>query len=76
MQVASRVSKQNNCNVQNNKFVDPPGPPRDVRAVDVTKTSCVIQWQEPEFDGGKPISGYYVEKLTGSRWIKVRYLPI
>ena len=50
---------------------DPPGPPKNVKANDVTKTSCTITWSEPEFDGGSPIKGYYVEKLSGTRWIKV-----
>lgn len=42
-----------------------------MEAVDVTKNSCTITWEEPEFDGGSPIKGYYVEKLSGTRWIKV-----
>ena len=55
---------------------DPPGPPKNVKASDVTSESCVITWQPPEFDGGKPISGYYVEKMSGSRWIKVNRKPL
>ena len=54
---------------------DPPGPPKNVKANDVTKTSCTITWSEPEFDGGSPIKGYYVEKLSGTRWIKVNKKP-
>ena len=55
---------------------DPPGPPKHVKVSDVTSESCVITWQPPEFDGGKPISGYYVEKMSGSRWIKVNRKPL
>ena len=55
---------------------DPPGAPRNVEASDVTVESCVITWSPPEFDGGKPISGYYVEKMSGSRWIKVNRKPV
>ena len=50
---------------------DPPEPPRNVKANDITKTSCHLTWEAPEFDGGSPITGYYVEKLSGTRWVKV-----
>lgn len=55
---------------------DPPTPPRNVSAKDVTKSSCTITWNAPEFDGGSPITGYYVEKLSGTRWIKANREPI
>ena len=42
----------------------------------MTKTSCVLTWDAPEFDGGSPITGYYVEKLAGTRWIKVNKKPV
>lgn len=40
---------------------------------DITKNGCKIKWEKPEDDGGKPITGYQVEKLdkaTG-RWVPV-----
>jgi len=49
---------------------DPPGPPEDLKVKDLTKSSCTLVWSPPESDGGSPITGYHVEKLTGTRWIK------
>lgn len=40
---------------------------------DITKNGCKVKWQKPEDDGGKPITGYAVEKLdtaTG-RWVPI-----
>lgn len=40
---------------------------------DVTKNSAKLKWDKPEDDGGKPITGYTVEKLdtaTG-RWVPI-----
>ena len=52
---------------------DPPAPPKNVHIEDVTKTSVTLLWEAPQFDGGSPIKGYYIEKSSGysSRWIKV-----
>jgi len=57
---------------------EPPGPPRRVEVEDLAKSSCTITWRAPEFDGGSPITGYYVERQTAyaSRWIKVNKAPI
>lgn len=40
---------------------------------DVTKNGCKLKWDKPEDDGGKPVTGYQVEKLDKStgRWIPV-----
>ena len=58
-------------------FPDPPGPPVNVQANDITVSSCTLTWEEPEFDGGSPVTGYLVEKQNGysSRWSKVNKNP-
>ena len=55
---------------------DPPGPPEDIKVKDLTKTSCTLTWSPPEFDGGSPVTGYYVERRSGTRWIKVNKKPV
>jgi len=55
-------------------FVGPPGAPRGLEVSDVTTRSCVLKWKPPEFDGGSPVTGYYVESSQRSystRWSKV-----
>lgn len=51
-----------------------PGKPKGpLKVSDVTKNGCKVKWEKPEDDGGKPITGYQVEKLdkaTG-RWVPV-----
>ncbi|XP_047102318.1 twitchin isoform X3 [Schistocerca piceifrons] len=51
----------------------PSKPKGPLKVSDVTKNSCKLKWEKPEDDGGKPITGYVVEKLdkeTG-RWVPV-----
>ena len=48
----------------------------DFKADDISKTSCTLNWQPPENDGGSPITGYTVERLSGTRWVKVNKKPI
>ena len=53
---------------------EPPGPPKKLAASDVARTSCVLTWKAPEFDGGSPVTGYYIEALQGefsTRWSRV-----
>ena len=39
---------------------------------DVSATSCKLAWKPPDSDGGSPITGYVVERRTGSRWIQLK----
>ena len=59
-------------------FPEPPGPPRKVQVDDITKSSCTLTWKAPEFDGGSPVTGYYVERQQAyaARWIKVNRVPV
>ncbi|XP_013148822.1 PREDICTED: twitchin isoform X2 [Papilio polytes] len=48
----------------------PTGP---LKVTDVTKNGCKLAWKKPEDDGGKPVTGYVVEKLNKAtgRWVPV-----
>ena len=46
---------------------EPPGPPRKLEVDEVGKSSCALTWKAPEFDGGSPITGYYVERKQVSQ---------
>lgn len=37
-----------------------------------------VNWEEPKYDGGSPITGYFVEKkeTTSKRWSRVTREPI
>ncbi|ELT96017.1 hypothetical protein CAPTEDRAFT_139759 [Capitella teleta] len=56
----------------------PPNPPINVMVNDVTKTSAMLTWEPPEFDGGSPVTGYVVERQGGysSKWSKLTKTPI
>lgn len=40
--------------------------------------SMTVNWEEPEDDGGTPITGYWLERkeTTGKRWTRVTRDPI
>ena len=43
-----------------------PSPPRNVRAVEVDKDFVVLEWDEPESDGGVEVVEFLIEKsLSG-----------
>lgn len=51
---------------------DPPGPPSQPEILGYTPNTCTLTWNPPEVTGGKPITGYYVEKRErGGEWLKV-----
>jgi len=52
---------------------DAPGAPSAPVVSDVFSDSCVLTWSPPDFDGGAPITGYYVERSTNraGRWIRI-----
>lgn len=37
-----------------------------------------VEWDEPEYDGGSPVTGYWLERkeTTAKRWTKVTRDPI
>ncbi len=49
----------------------PTKPKGPLKVSDVTKSGCKLAWQSPEDDGGKPVTGYVVEKLDKGRWVPV-----
>ena len=48
-----------------------PGAPGVPQITDVSKTSCKVSWDAPRKDGGCPIKGYFVERKSGLKWIRV-----
>ena len=50
-----------------------PNKPQSLRVSDLTKKEVTLKWEAPNFDGGSPITGYYVEKRQAftNRWTKV-----
>ena len=53
-------------------FTDVPSAPVNVHATNVSRDSCVINWQAPASDGGSAVTGYVIERRTGfgSSWVK------
>ncbi|ERL85176.1 hypothetical protein D910_02598 [Dendroctonus ponderosae] len=55
---------------------DPPGAPSQPEITGYTPSSCSLKWNPPASTGGKPISGYIVEKRErGGDWVKVNNYP-
>ena len=61
--------------VAKGKF-DVPGAPGIPDVKEVTKSGCQISWEAPKKDGGTPIRGYFVEKRSGAKWVRVNTQPI
>lgn len=49
----------------------PSKPKGPLKVSDVTKNGAKLKWDKPEDDGGKPVTGYVVEKLDKGRWVPV-----
>ncbi|XP_065220483.1 twitchin isoform X27 [Planococcus citri] len=55
---------------------DPPSAPGKPDITNYSKNSCSLEWTPPLNSGGKPITGYIVQKKErGSDWVKVNNFP-
>lgn len=61
--------------VAKSKF-DTPGAPSTPEISDITQTGCRVSWEAPRKDGGLPIKGYFVERRSGTKWIRLNKDPI
>lgn len=50
-----------------------PGPPKDLRVTDITRSTMRLIWKLPDNDGGERIKSYFIEKkcVTDKAWTKV-----
>lgn len=55
-------------------FSDVPGPPKELRVTDITRSTCRLIWKLPDNDGGERIKSYFLEKkaVTGKAWTVVK----
>lgn len=55
-----------------------PGAPDKPTVSSVTRNSMTVNWEEPEYDGGSPVTGYWLEMkdTTSKRWKRVNRDPI
>ncbi|ODM93780.1 Twitchin [Orchesella cincta] len=55
---------------------DTPDAPEPPKILSFTPTSASLQWAPPTYGGGKPITGYYIEKRDRSgEWVRVNNFP-
>lgn len=55
---------------------DPPDAPNQPEITAYSANNCSLQWNPPLHTGGKPITGYYVEKRErGGPWARVNNYP-
>lgn len=55
---------------------DPPDAPNQPEILGYTPNSCTLAWTPPLNTGGKPITGYIVEKRErGGEWMKANNYP-
>uniref|UniRef100_A0A8C4RY33 Myosin binding protein C1 n=1 Tax=Erpetoichthys calabaricus TaxID=27687 RepID=A0A8C4RY33_ERPCA len=57
------------------KVVDVPDPPPPPTVTEVGGDWCSMIWEPPVYDGGSPISGYFIErkKKQSSRWMRLNF---
>ncbi|XP_029902031.1 myosin-binding protein C, slow-type isoform X1 [Myripristis murdjan] len=57
------------------KVVDIPDPPEAPLVPVVGGDWCSMTWEPPQYDGGSPILGYYIErkKKQSSRWMRLNF---
>ena len=57
---------------------DVPDKPRNLEVVEMRKDSASLTWKEPESDGGTPVTGYHVERMSkgSARWLKITKAPV
>lgn len=55
-----------------------PGQCEKPTVTEVCLESMTVNWEEPKYDGGSPITGYIIEKkeTTAKRWSRVNREPI
>lgn len=44
-----------------------PGPCKEIAASDITKNSCKVTWEPPDYDGGSPILHYVLQRREAGR---------
>ncbi|KAI8485779.1 Titin-like, partial [Branchiostoma belcheri] len=49
------------------KVMDTPGAPENIEVKGVTRSSCIVDWDPPSKDGGKPVNNYILEKRQVGR---------
>lgn len=52
---------------------DVPGPPKELKVTDITRSTMRLIWKLPDNDGGERIKSYFIEKkcVTDKAWTKV-----
>lgn len=52
---------------------DVPGPPKDLKITDITRSTMRLIWKLPDTDGGERIKSYFIEKksVTDKAWTQV-----
>lgn len=62
------------------KFIvtDVPDAPQNLQPSEITKSSVTLTWEQPENNGGSPVTGYMVERkpAESTRWTKINKKPV